>query len=95
MSVLAWSAYAVGTPMSNGDSYLGQVSAYLGIVNWRSWLPLGIAGIIVWSLWIYRWLLSRRYRPTINGFRARSCASVVAAPRPRSWCRRSARIRTS
>jgi hyaluronan synthase len=62
--------------MSNGDSYLGQVSAWLGIVNWRSWLPLGIAGIIVWSLWLYRWLLSRRYRPLVNDFRATTSVVV-------------------
>jgi N-acetylglucosaminyltransferase len=76
MSILSWSAYAVGAPMSNGDSYLGQVSAWLGIVNWRSWLPLGIAGIIVWSLWLYRWLLSRRYRPLVNGFQATTSVVV-------------------
>jgi N-acetylglucosaminyltransferase len=56
--------------------YLGQASAWIGIVNWRSWLPLGIAGVIVWALWIYRWLLSRSYRPTINTFRATTSVVV-------------------
>jgi hyaluronan synthase len=55
--------------------YLGQASAWIGIVNWRSWLPLGIAGVIVWSLWVYRWLLSRSYRPVVNTFR--TTTSVV------------------
>ncbi|WP_407937089.1 glycosyltransferase [Kineosporia babensis] len=31
-------------------------------------MPLGVAGVIVWSLWIYRWLLSRVYRPVSNQF---------------------------
>jgi cellulose synthase/poly-beta-1,6-N-acetylglucosamine synthase-like glycosyltransferase len=31
-------------------------------------MPLGVAGIIVWSLWIYRWLLSRAYRPVVNRY---------------------------
>ncbi|GAB3273137.1 hypothetical protein GCM10027456_62160 [Kineosporia babensis] len=34
----------------------------------RAWMPLGVAGVIVWSLWIYRWLLSRVYRPVSNQF---------------------------
>jgi N-acetylglucosaminyltransferase len=38
-------------------------------------MPLGIAGIIVWSFWLYRWLLSRGYRPVVNGFR--TTTSVV------------------
>jgi hyaluronan synthase len=39
-----------------------------GIDGWRSWMPLGVAGIIVWSLWIYRWVLSRAYRPVVNRY---------------------------
>ncbi len=59
-------------------------------------MPLGVAGVIVWSLWIYRWVLSRAYRPVSNLYRtstsvvvpsfreaSRSCA---AAWRP-GWSR--------
>ncbi|WP_246571221.1 glycosyltransferase [Kineosporia corallincola] len=31
-------------------------------------MPLGVAGVIVWSLWVYRWVLSRAYRPVSNTF---------------------------
>jgi N-acetylglucosaminyltransferase len=48
---------------------------WIDVVDWQSWMPLGIAGVIVWSLWLYRWVLSRGYRPTINTFR--TTTSVV------------------
>ncbi|WP_370882641.1 glycosyltransferase [Kineosporia succinea] len=38
-------------------------------------MPLGVAGVIVWSLWIYRWVLSRAYRPVSNLYR--TSTSVV------------------
>jgi hyaluronan synthase len=31
-------------------------------------MPLGLAGIVVWSLWVYRWVLSRAYRPVVNRY---------------------------
>lgn len=36
---------------------------------WRQYVPLGIAGILVWSLWIYRTISSRFYKPVVNDFR--------------------------
>ncbi len=53
-----------------------DVLALIQVLNWRSWIPLGIAGLIVWSLWLYRWLLSRGYKPTINTFRATTSVVV-------------------
>ena len=47
---------------------VNAVFSWGGIDGWRSWMPLGIAGIIVWGLWIYRWVLSRAYRPVNNRF---------------------------
>jgi N-acetylglucosaminyltransferase len=44
--------------------------------DWRAWMPLGVAGIIVWSVWLYRWVLSRRYRPTVNDFRTTTSVIV-------------------
>ncbi|WP_369812512.1 glycosyltransferase [Kineosporia sp. A_224] len=38
-------------------------------------MPLGVAGVLVWGLWLYRWTLSRGYRPTLNTFR--TTTSVV------------------
>jgi hyaluronan synthase len=37
--------------------------------------PLGLVGVISWSVWLGRWLLSRRYRPTVNLYR--TTTSVV------------------
>jgi cellulose synthase/poly-beta-1,6-N-acetylglucosamine synthase-like glycosyltransferase len=31
--------------------------------------PLAVAGIVVWALWLYRVILSRRARPVVNDFR--------------------------
>jgi N-acetylglucosaminyltransferase len=36
---------------------------------WRQVVPLGIAGAFVWSLWLYRAVSSRFYKPVINDFR--------------------------
>ena len=63
---------------SGMDGYLGPAGAWAGMVNWRSWLPLGIAGVIVWGLWLQRWLLSRAYRPVNNTFRTTTSVVVPA-----------------
>jgi hyaluronan synthase len=75
MGILAWSNVVAAPPVSGVGGYVSEASSWFTVVNWRSWLPLGIAGIIVWLLWIYRWVLSRAYRPTVNTFR--STTSVV------------------
>ncbi|WP_244963153.1 glycosyltransferase [Nocardioides dongkuii] len=38
------------------------------LAEWRAAFPLAVAGIIVWSLWIYRCVLSARARPIENDF---------------------------
>jgi hyaluronan synthase len=43
--------------------------------SWRDLMPLGIAGIVVWLLWLYRVVLSRLARPVMNEFR--TTVSVV------------------
>lgn len=43
--------------------------------DWREVAPLGIAGLIVWSLWLYRMVGSRLARPVVNDFR--TTTSVV------------------
>lgn len=40
-----------------------------GDASWQELLPLGIAGIIVWTLWLYRAISSRFDRPVVNNFR--------------------------
>jgi cellulose synthase/poly-beta-1,6-N-acetylglucosamine synthase-like glycosyltransferase len=42
---------------------------------WRQVIPLGIAGVVVWSLWIYRAVSSRFYKPVVNDYR--TTTSVV------------------
>jgi N-acetylglucosaminyltransferase len=43
--------------------------------EWRKFVVLGIAGALVWSLWLYRMILSRLYKPVVNNFR--TSVSVV------------------
>lgn len=53
-------SYALGSGISN---------------SWQSLLPLGIAGMVVWSFWLYRAVTSRFLRPIITDFR--TTTSVV------------------
>jgi hyaluronan synthase len=48
----------------------------INLDSWRAWAPLGIAGIIVWALWFYRFVSSRLAHPVVNTFR--TTTSVVA-----------------
>ena len=41
----------------------------------RPYFPVAIAGLVVWSLWLYRFVLSRRARPIVSDFS--STTSVV------------------
>ncbi|WP_329316365.1 glycosyltransferase family 2 protein [Streptomyces sp. NBC_01262] len=43
--------------------------------SWREVMPLGIAGIFVWTLWLYRAVLSRFAKPVVNNYR--TTVSVV------------------
>jgi N-acetylglucosaminyltransferase len=36
--------------------------------QWRALVPLAVAGVVVWALWLYRFILSRFARPTVNNF---------------------------
>ncbi|SFD16670.1 glycosyltransferase family 2 protein [Streptomyces aidingensis] len=47
----------------------------VGETSWRELMPLGLAGIFVWALWLYRAVLSRFARPVKNDFR--TTVSVV------------------
>jgi len=70
--------YALTPALTGIDGSLGQVGTWLGVVNWQSWLPLGVAGVIVWAVWLYRWVLSRSYRPVSNTFRTTTSVVVPA-----------------
>ncbi|CAI3803269.1 glycosyltransferase [Pseudarthrobacter sp. MM222] len=40
------------------------------------YFPLAIAGVIVWGLWLYRFILSHRARPIVSDFRASTSVIV-------------------
>jgi N-acetylglucosaminyltransferase len=46
--------------------------------SWTSILPLGIAGFVVWSFWLYRAVSSRFARPIVNNFRTTTSVVVPA-----------------
>ncbi|GAA1799716.1 glycosyltransferase family 2 protein [Planosporangium flavigriseum] len=47
----------------------------VGETSWRDLMPLGLAGIFVWALWLYRAVMSRFAKPVVNDFR--TTVSVV------------------
>lgn len=74
-------AATAGVPPGEGS--LSSVSEFLEDAytravadgNWRQLVPLGLAGLLVWSLWLYRVILSRLAKPIVNDFR--TTVSVV------------------
>lgn len=50
----------------------------VGETSWRDVMPLGIAGIFVWGLWLYRAVLSRFARPVLNDYRTTTSVVVPA-----------------
>ena len=36
--------------------------------QWRNLVPIALAGMVVWALWIYRFILSRLAKPIVNNF---------------------------
>ncbi|MFH5823942.1 glycosyltransferase [Georgenia sp. AZ-5] len=61
-----------GTVASLGATF-GQGGQGLAVLT--HYFPLAVAGTIVWGLWLYRFLMSRRSRPIVSGFR--TSTSVV------------------
>lgn len=55
-------------------SFNSIVSTFTGL-SWQNVFPLGVAGIMVWSLWLFRAVSSRFCRPYENSFR--TTTSVV------------------
>ena len=51
-----------------GISLHHTVTLASGLASTRHLLPIGIAGGISWSVWLFRIVLSRFYRPTATGF---------------------------
>ncbi|NJC86633.1 glycosyltransferase [Planosporangium mesophilum] len=57
------------------DSVWSWTVEAVGETSWREVMPLGLAGIFVWLLWLYRAVLSRFAKPVVNNFR--TTVSVV------------------
>ncbi len=57
------------------DDIWSWIVEAVGQTSWRDIVPLGIAGALVWGLWLYRAVLSRLARPVVNDFR--TTVSVV------------------
>nr|MDT0662373.1 glycosyltransferase family 2 protein [Micromonospora sp. DSM 115978] len=57
------------------DAIWSWIVQAAGETSWRELMPLGLAGIFVWLLWLYRAVLSRFARPVVNDFR--TTVSVV------------------
>jgi N-acetylglucosaminyltransferase len=55
--------------LSHLDHAGAMVNTFFSGGYWRQVVPLGIAGLLVWSLWLYRAISSRFYKPVINDFR--------------------------
>ncbi|WP_244928679.1 glycosyltransferase [Nocardioides sp. W7] len=49
------------------DTFNELDSSFL-LSDWRAAVPVAVAGLIVWSLWLYRCILSARARPIENDF---------------------------
>jgi cellulose synthase/poly-beta-1,6-N-acetylglucosamine synthase-like glycosyltransferase len=57
------------------DSVRSWFIGVVSVTSWRDVMPLGIAGIFVWTLWLGRAVLSRFAKPVVNDFR--TSVSVV------------------
>lgn len=57
------------------DDIWSWIVEAVGQTSWRDVWPLGIAGVLVWALWLYRAILSRFAKPVVNDYR--TTVSVV------------------
>ncbi|MEV1069496.1 glycosyltransferase family 2 protein [Streptomyces sp. NPDC050263] len=57
------------------DDFWSWIVTATAETSWREVMPLGIAGVFVWGLWLYRAVLSRFAKPVVNNYR--TTVSVV------------------
>src|SRR5205814_4571561 len=60
------------------DGIWAAIVAFVGETSWHQVIPLGLAGVFVWLLWLYRAGLSRLARPVVNDFRTTVSVIVPA-----------------
>jgi cellulose synthase/poly-beta-1,6-N-acetylglucosamine synthase-like glycosyltransferase len=57
-----------------GERLVSELLSAIGR-DWHLFIPIGVIGILSWSIWLIRKLLSNRYRSVVNDFR--TTTSVV------------------
>lgn len=55
---------------------IGWLNSVFSGDYWKDIIPLGLAGIFVWCLWLYRAVTSRFYKPVVNDYRATTSVIV-------------------
>jgi N-acetylglucosaminyltransferase len=67
-------------PASSFSGVAGWFSGFAfstdDLSQWRNLVPIALAGMVVWALWIYRFILSRLARPIVNNFTATTSVVV-------------------
>jgi N-acetylglucosaminyltransferase len=58
----------IATACSGGDVVLNKFFNDFTSGSWHSAMPLGIAGVVVWTLWLYRSISSRFAHPIVNNY---------------------------
>jgi cellulose synthase/poly-beta-1,6-N-acetylglucosamine synthase-like glycosyltransferase len=74
LAAVAGAATYFAITTARGHAVAATVGLYIA-AHWRLLLPVGIVGVLSWSVWGVRKLLSALYRPTVNDFR--TTTSVV------------------
>jgi cellulose synthase/poly-beta-1,6-N-acetylglucosamine synthase-like glycosyltransferase len=64
--------HLAGVP--EGNAFVSEVFSVIAR-DWHLLLPIGVVGVLSWSIWLIRKVLSARYRSTVNLFR--TTTSVV------------------
>lgn len=72
---------AIAMPASSFSDVAGWMAKFAfstdDLSQWRSLVPIALAGLVVWALWIYRFVLSRLAKPIENNF---STTTSVVVP---------------
>lgn len=55
---------------------VGSVLGGMDVSSWHRYLPFALAGTVVWGLWLFRVILSRRAKPIISNFSASTSVIV-------------------
>lgn len=69
-------AVVESTSINGWTSMIDWVAINSFLADVRPYFPIAIAGTIVWGLWIYRFVLSRKARPIVTDFTATTSVVV-------------------